>query len=257
MTAKKSITSAILVFFLISCVCSISWQGTGNMTSSNMTFIWNTINANMPTYVSASKTNLSQLAVALSNKLNQEWSPAWNVFVFELFDRTVDAIFYGYSYKAHWMWFNDFSFAGRSFSFVIWKDYNCVVWNTIDNSMLQNNFANTDANAAIYNTLSSALTSLQASPITLPYNSYEEIWEHTHLVAKQMQSINPRKSYSIVAIQNGYMETTDSVNSMAGRFCSSGNAASFIFTRIAHIPSRTGYEGIHKVLVMETNSSWY
>jgi hypothetical protein len=40
----------------------------------------------------------------------------------------------GYAFRDHWMWFNGYSYLGRTFSFVIWKDYNCVAWISIDDS---------------------------------------------------------------------------------------------------------------------------
>jgi hypothetical protein len=254
MSAKQSLTSTILFFFLLGCVCSINWQGAGNMSASNMTFIWSTINANIPNYVSAAKTNLSQFSVVLSNAFNQAWSPAWNVFVFELLDPSVDAIFYGYSFNGHWMWFNDYAYQGRYFSFVIWKDYNCKVWNTIDNSMLQTAFTANDANANIYTTITKALTALQASPITVPFSAYEEIWEHTKLLTNQMQIINPSKTYSIVAIKNGFMDSTDAINSMNGRFCTDGAASSYLFTKVSSIESSTGFLGLHKMIILEMAS---
>jgi hypothetical protein len=58
------------------------------------------------------------------------------VFVFELIgDSTLDAIVVGYAFRDHWMWFNGYSYIGRTFSFVIWKDYNCVAWNSIQDSI--------------------------------------------------------------------------------------------------------------------------
>jgi hypothetical protein len=59
------------------------------------------------------------------------------VFVFELVgDTTPDAVVVAYAFRDHWMWFNGYSYQGRTFSFVIWKDYNCVAWITADNSAI-------------------------------------------------------------------------------------------------------------------------
>jgi hypothetical protein len=41
-----------------------------------------------------------------------------------------------YAFRDHWMWFNGYSYLGRTFSFIIWKDYNCVTWNAVDNSVI-------------------------------------------------------------------------------------------------------------------------
>ena len=34
-----------------------------------------------------------------------------------------DAVLYGYAYKGHWFWINDYGVDRRFFS--VWKDYNC------------------------------------------------------------------------------------------------------------------------------------
>jgi hypothetical protein len=77
------------------------------------------------------------LAKYISDTLNTAWDPAWNVFVFELVgDPTVDAVVVGYAFRDHWMWFNGYSYQGRTFSFIIWKDYNCVTWFSVGDSAI-------------------------------------------------------------------------------------------------------------------------
>lgn len=46
-----------------------------------------------------------------------------------------DVILIGYAFRNHWMWFNghiDPSIPTVMYSFVIWKDYNCKDWKTLD-----------------------------------------------------------------------------------------------------------------------------
>jgi hypothetical protein len=41
-----------------------------------------------------------------------------------------------YAFRDHWMWFNGYSYIGRTFSFIIWKDYNCITWNSVDDTVM-------------------------------------------------------------------------------------------------------------------------
>ena len=52
-------------------------------------------------------------------------------------DPTWDTVLYGYAFRQHWMWYNGYTVAGSSgkyYSFVIWKDYNCVAWHSVGDS---------------------------------------------------------------------------------------------------------------------------
>jgi hypothetical protein len=89
------------------------------------------------------------------------------VFVFELVgDTTVDAVVVAYAFRDHWMWFNGYSYIGRTFSFIIWKDYNCNTWNTVDNSIIYG--------VGVYNALGDYLYEAY-SKIPLS-NPYADIW---------------------------------------------------------------------------------
>jgi hypothetical protein len=91
------------------------------------------------------------------------------VFVFELVgDPTVDAVVVAYAFRDHWMWFNGYSYQGRTFSFVIWKDYNCVAWITVDNSV----FIYPLESNAVGDNLFTAYTNL---PLVNPYS---DIWNY-------------------------------------------------------------------------------
>jgi hypothetical protein len=75
-----------------------------------------------------------------------------------------------YAFRDHWMWFNGYSYIGRIFSFVIWKDYNCVAWITVGNSVI-----NGVTNLNILGTnVGSALNYLKSNNLIVdPYN---DIW---------------------------------------------------------------------------------
>jgi hypothetical protein len=91
------------------------------------------------------------------------------VFVFELVgDSTPDAVVVAYAFRDHWMWFNGYSYIGRTFSFIIWKDYNCVAWITADNSVFISSIPpNPVADALFFAYLS------------LPkINPYSDIWSY-------------------------------------------------------------------------------
>lgn len=66
-----------------------------------------------------------------------------------------------------------------------------------------------------------------------------------------MQELTPGKTYSIVAIQNGFMDTTDAINTLSGRFCSVSGVSSYILTTINRMPSIKGVEGLHKIAIIQ------
>jgi hypothetical protein len=119
---------------LVTLAHSTNWQASGTFTDSNLTDIQNTIQNNIPSFVTGdSNSNLMEFAVNLSNAFNSAWNPAWNVFVLQLLDPTVDVILFGYAFNNHWIWINGYQYSGKTFAFVIWKDYNCKNWNNVSN----------------------------------------------------------------------------------------------------------------------------
>jgi hypothetical protein len=51
-----------------------------------------------------------------------------------------DTVVYGYAFRDHWMWYNGFVMDdGNYVSFIIWKDYNCDGWASINSNSLVNN----------------------------------------------------------------------------------------------------------------------
>ena len=69
--------------------------------------------------------------------MNTLYAPAWNVVVVSYSSPDLiynDVVLYGYAFRSRWMWFNGYinpQIEGKSFSFVIWKDYNCHTWGGI------------------------------------------------------------------------------------------------------------------------------
>jgi hypothetical protein len=142
MSKASTVVSFLVVVCLLGGVCCVQWQAAANISAANHTLIWSTIQSGLTSYVpnAGSTTDHTDLAKFISDNLNNAWDPAWNVFVFELVgDTTVDAIVVGYAFRDHWMWFNGYSYLGRTFSFIIWKDYNCMVWKTAVNSDVNGN----------------------------------------------------------------------------------------------------------------------
>jgi hypothetical protein len=101
------------------------------MTQDNLTIIRAKINAFDRT---AFYTSYGSFAPALSEQLNTLWPPAWNVVVlFSIDAKNYDAVLYGYGFREHWSWFNGMKTnTGFYISFIIWKDFNCLGWITID-----------------------------------------------------------------------------------------------------------------------------
>ena len=72
----------ILLLLLTCNVHSLSaaWQGTGNMTESNITEIQTLIDSN-PISSSISANGYDTIAQTISTALNTLWDPAWNVVI--------------------------------------------------------------------------------------------------------------------------------------------------------------------------------
>jgi hypothetical protein len=137
--SKASMASFLILLCLLGGVRCVQWQAAANISAANHTLIWSTIQSGLTSYVpnAVSSTDHTDLTKFISDTLNNAWDPACNVFVFELVgDPTLDAIVVAYAFRDHWMWFNGYSYLGRTFSFIIWKDYNCVNWFTADDSAI-------------------------------------------------------------------------------------------------------------------------
>jgi hypothetical protein len=169
MSKSSTVVSFLILLCLLGGVRCVQWQAAANISAANHTLIWSTIQSGLTTYVpnAASSTDHTDLAKYISDTLNTAWDPAWNVFVFELVgDSTLDAIVVGYAFRDHWMWFNGYSYISRTFSFVIWKDYNCVAWISVDNSVMNGFPGSSTIDRLVSDTLS-----------TMTLNSpYDDIW---------------------------------------------------------------------------------
>jgi hypothetical protein len=82
-------------------------------------------------------------------------------------DPTLDAIVVAYAFRDHWMWFNGYSYQGRTFSFVIWKDYNCVTWNSVDDTAMK---------AVPFNNIGLAFASTFLDVKNTLLDPYNDIW---------------------------------------------------------------------------------
>jgi hypothetical protein len=134
----------LVAVLLLTCSSALNWQGAGSWGNGNMTIIWDYINANFSkawthnTCVSQGDTTLTEFSSAFSTELNRLWDPAWNVVVVYITDGTnSDSVLYGYAFRDHWMWYNGFLMNdGYYVSFIIWKDYNCNGWASINHNTL-------------------------------------------------------------------------------------------------------------------------
>ena len=83
---------------------SLNWQGTGNMSGSNMTEIHTAI-TNNPITSTTSDADLDTVGQNISTNLNTLWDPAWNVIIVRTKPGN-DTVVYGYAFRDHWMWIN-------------------------------------------------------------------------------------------------------------------------------------------------------
>ncbi len=119
---RDILTVVFIIFTALPSSNQAGWQGYGNLSSENLTSIWGYINSNIQGAVTNS--NIDDFNTGLSTHLNDLWSPAWNIVTIEQLTPS-DSILYGYAFRRHWMWYNDYQVSTKSINFIIWKDYNC------------------------------------------------------------------------------------------------------------------------------------
>jgi hypothetical protein len=114
-----------------------------------------------------------------------------------------DSVVYGYAFRDHWMWYNGFLMDdGYYVTFIIWKDYNCITWSTINSNSLISNLANSfDANTqnAIYIGVNAYRTAAFGP-------NYNDIWAAAYNLIPYLLQYNPTflgdKAYTVVMSQS-------------------------------------------------------
>jgi hypothetical protein len=113
-----------------------------------------------------------------------------------------DSVVYGYAFRDHWMWYNGFLMNdGYYVSFIIWKDYNCIISSTIDSNSLASNLANSfdvTTQNAIYSGV--AAYSVSAS------SNYLDIWSTAYGVIPYLINFDSTfqgdKAYTVIMSQS-------------------------------------------------------
>jgi hypothetical protein len=76
------------------------------------------------------------------------------VVVYIIVGNNGDSVLYGYAFRDHWMWYNGLLLdSGNYVSFIIWKDYNCITWYTINSNDASHSTFDSATNTLIYNAL--------------------------------------------------------------------------------------------------------
>jgi hypothetical protein len=112
-----------------------------------------------------------------------------------------DSVVYGYAFRDHWMWYNGYVMDdGKYVSFIIWKDYNCITWSTINSNSLTSNLANS-FDATTRDTIFNGLSAYNMSPTA----NYFDIWSTAYNFIPYLLSSNSifqgDKAYTVVASQ--------------------------------------------------------
>lgn len=133
--STRAVLLVVLTATLLAVANGINWQGKGNMNQTVLDKIWAYINANTSSGFSdiMDSSNINIFVKGLSDSLNQEWHPAWNV-VATFGPQDYDTVLYGYAFNNHWMWYNGIQHPTSPtyiVSIVVWKDYNCQTWKLI------------------------------------------------------------------------------------------------------------------------------
>lgn len=133
---SKALTAKLLLLLILSTLLTApDWQASGFAQGGWPGDMRDNRQPNLPqVYVEIDKVKdvpgASTLMMArnTSNALNELWDPAWNVLFAQLSTLTVDFVVFGYAFRFHWMWHNNY----MGFSIVIFKDYNCEEWREFD-----------------------------------------------------------------------------------------------------------------------------
>lgn len=134
------------------------------------------------------------MATFLSDQFNTLWNPAWNVaFIQRIINYNDDSVMYGYAFSEHWMWINNYKDLG--YSFVVWKDYNCGKWMSLDSSSYTSGRFTPDVEQQM-----DAYFSSKTSPTEVA-KFIGDIWVSAKATVDLVQSMSPSKSYSAVISQ--------------------------------------------------------
>ena len=224
------------ILLLITNIWAINWQGTGNLSQENTTVIWEYINPNFDlkwirsTLTSSSDTKLVDFSKQLSDYLNLQWNEAWNVVVAYINDGTnFDTVFYGYAFRDHWLWYNgiqtnDFTYL----TFIIWKDYNCAQWYSINSNLFVTSFPSSYADS---NNIQSAMRSLRDSLVR------DEVWKAAQAYVNTLQS--DAMVASTVGADNAFsVIMSQASSSFYARVCAKGYIINYSF--VGKTPSAWG-----------------
>jgi hypothetical protein len=192
---------------LLTCSNALNWQGAGSWGNGNMTVIWDYINTNFSkawsgaTVTGQGDTTLSDFSSAFSTELNRLWDPAWNVVVVYITDGSnSDSVVYGYAFRDHWMWYNGFLMNdGYYVSFIIWKDYNCNGWTSINANVIGGvNTFPAATNSLVYSFVNNWGTEQSSDPWGVAVNCI------TSLQAYNAAFQGNDKAYTIIVSQSYY-----------------------------------------------------
>lgn len=125
-------TVLLLIWALLNSSSSINWMAGGNFTEERFSILMAKVNAFNR---SASVSTYIGFTSALSTELNTLWAPAWNVIIAYHHDGSnSDVVLCGYAFNEQWFWMNGVltTMDNKYVSFVIWKDYNCIGWRSIE-----------------------------------------------------------------------------------------------------------------------------
>jgi hypothetical protein len=134
---QSGLTFVVALLTLLGAANGVGWQGTGNMSASNMTSVWSFIHTtydNVPTKYGEIHFNQTAAVEGFVTYLNGLWDPSWNVVGLDTVASS-DAVLYGYAFNSHWIWINNYASSGFVFGFVIWKDYKCGGYQTVGDSL--------------------------------------------------------------------------------------------------------------------------
>jgi hypothetical protein len=122
----------IKLLILIGLVLSVHTAGAVSSIPARY-YAQGTFDAAMLTKISSAITtaiaanNFSTMASSISSELNTVYHISWNVIVTSpvSISTSGDTVVFGYAYKDHWLWIDNFG--ASNYSITIWKDYNCGV----------------------------------------------------------------------------------------------------------------------------------
>ena len=119
---------------------TIDWQASGSFEPGQLEFVREAIDNAFDDGLTKKAFSLNVTAVC-----NARYDRFWNVVNGKTRQVTDDAVVFGYAYRQHWFWINNYR---GGYFVIVWKDYNCEAEFEREWGLTDDDFANKGESSA-------------------------------------------------------------------------------------------------------------